>query len=201
MNKETIELLRSVATALAVFVPLVVFWLQKKDKLQKTKYFIELMRAHDDLTALRARPQADELNEKIDHLLHEVDEEIHYSFDPFGLHFFMLIVFVEVTVLATLVSQGSEYINLIFSGPSYESGLYFLEGIFQSTTSRLILLMITVSLSVFITIQTTKKWREKFTRALKRNLVLLAVFHVILVLVIIVLSLVLSLLDPIIPFW
>ncbi len=201
MNTESLEFFRAIGTALAVFVPLIVFWLQKKDKLHKTKHFIELMKAHEELSHLRSRPQSDELNEKIDRLLKEVDEEIHYSFDRFGLRFFFGMVFIEMIFVATLLSQWSDYINKIFSGPSYESGLYFLEGIFQSTTARLILFMLLVSISVFFTIQSTMKWVSSMNHASKRNLLLLGVFHLFLIVIIVVVSIILSLLDPIIPYW
>ena len=205
-SHDTLEVLRAVGAALAVFVPLVVFWLQKKDKLQKTKYFVELMRAHEELKTIRRHQETENASpvvmEKIDSLLREVDEEINFTtMDRSAIRLFMTWVFLECVILSLIFSQWSEYINKVFAGPSYESGLYFLEGIFQSTTARLIMLMVFVSISVFFSIKKIKPRTDRLPTAFKRHVALFAAFNGILILVTIVICFVLWALDPIVPYW
>jgi hypothetical protein len=113
----------------------------------------------------------------------------------------MALVFCECIVLSVVFSQWSEYINKVFSGPSYESGLYFLEGIFQTTTARLLLLMVFVSISVFLAIKKAKPYTDKIANSLRRNLTLIALFNLILILVTLAACFLLWALDPIVPYW
>lgn len=205
MSSETIDLIRALAAPLAVLVPLLVFWIQKRDRLQKAKHFIEMLKAHDDLKAVqekhRSDPLPDNVAAQVRHLIAEMEIEISRSSEKLSVSPFIVIVAAGTLLISLVFTQLSDYINKLFLGKSYESGMLFLEGIFQSSTSRFLLLMVYVSVSLFITMKMVKPVTGKLATAFKRNLAMLLVFNVIFVAVTILVSLVLILLDPIVDLW
>lgn len=204
-TQETIDFLKAIGPFLAVLAPLIVIWIQKKDKLQKTKYFVELVKSWEELKQIKIQLESEHSSpivlEKVNSLLKEVDNEINSTSERSNITVFMSIVFVESVVLGILFSSLSDYFNAVFVGSSRDSGLLFLEGMFRSTTARFALLMVFVSISIFLTIISTKKMVNRIQKTYIRNLTLLAVFNVVLISVTIVISLILTLLDPISPYW
>ncbi|KAB2879660.1 hypothetical protein F9K33_08255 [bacterium] len=204
-TQETIDFLKAIGPFLAVLAPLIVIWIQKKDKLQKTKYFVELVKSWEELKQIKIQLESEHSSpivlEKVNSLLREVDNEINSTSERSNITVFMSIVFVESVVLGILFSSLSDYFNAVFVGSSRDSGLLFLEGMFRSTTARFALLMVFVSISIFLTIISTKKMVNRIQKTYIRNLTLLAVFNVVLISVTIVISLILTLLDPISPYW
>ncbi|MBL7959311.1 hypothetical protein JNL27_03640 [bacterium] len=204
-TQETIDFLKAIGPFLAVLAPLIVIWIQKKDKLQKTKYFVELVKSWEELKQIKIKLESEHASpivlEKVNSLLREVDSEINSTSERSNITVFMSIVFVESVILGILFSSLSDYFNAVFVGSSRDSGLLFLEGIFRSTTARFALLMVFVSISIFLTIISTKKMVNRIQKTHIRNLTLLAVFNVVLISVTIVISLMLTLLDPISPYW
>ncbi|MBL7993867.1 hypothetical protein JNM05_00705 [bacterium] len=204
-TQETIDFLKAIGPFLAVLAPLIVIWIQKKDKLQKTKYFVELVKSWEELKQIKIQLESEHSSpivlEKVNSLLREVDSEINSTSERSNITVFMSIVFVESVILGILFSSLSDYFNAVFVGSSRDSGLLFLEGIFRSTTARFALLMVFVSISIFLTIISTKKMVNRIQKTHIRNLTLLAVFNVLLISVTIVISLILTLLDPISPYW
>ena len=201
----TIDLIKTIGPFLAVLAPLIVIWIQKRDKLQKTKYFIELVRSWEELKKIKSELESSNappiVLEKVNSLLDEIDNEINYSSDRSNITVFMTVVFVESVIIGILFTSWSDYLNKVFVGSSYDSGLMFLEGIFRSTTARFILLMIFVSVSILLTILGMKRLTKNIQKTYVRNLTLLASFNLILIAVTFLISLILTILDPIVPLW
>lgn len=204
-TQETIDFLKAIGPFLAVLAPVIVIWIQKKDKLHKTKYFIELVKSWEELKQIKHQLESENSSpivlEKVNSLLEEIDGEINNTSDRSNITVFMTIVFVESVMIGILFTSWSDYFNKVFVGSSQDSGLLFLEGIFRSTSARFALLMVFVSISIFLTIMSTKKLANKIQKTHIRNLTLLAAFNVILIAVIVLMSLLLALLDPIVPYW
>ena len=204
-TQETIDMIKAVGPFLAVLAPLIVIWIQKRDKLQKTKYFIDLVKSWEELKKIKVELESENappmVLEKVNSLLEEIDGEINNTSDRSNITVFMSFVFLESVIISILFTSWSDYFNKIFVGSSVDSGLLFLEGIFRSTTARFALLMVIVSMSIFLTIISTKKLAKNIQKTYTRNLALLATFNAILVAVTVLISLVLTLLDPIIPYW
>lgn len=204
-TQETIDFIKAVGPFLAVLAPLIVIWIQKRDKLQKTKYFIDLVNSWEELKKIKAELELENASpmvlEKVNSLLVEIDGEINNTSDRSNITVFMYFVFLESVIISILFTSWSDYFNKVFVGSSYDSGLLFLEGIFRSTTARFALLMVIVSLSIFLTIISTKKLVKNIQKTYIRNLTLLATFNAILIAVTVLISLILTLFDPIIPYW
>lgn len=204
-TQETIDFIKAVGPFLAVLAPLIVIWIQKRDKLQKTKYFIELVNSWEELKKIKAELESEKVQpmvlEKVNSLLEEIDGEINNTSERSNITVFMSFVFLESVIISILFTSWSDYFNKVFVGSSVDSGLLFLEGIFRSTTARFALLMVIVSISIFLTIISTKKLAKNIQKTYTRNLTLLATFNAILVAVTVLISLILTLLDPIIPYW
>ncbi len=201
----TIDLIKTMGPILAVLAPLIVIWIQKRDKLQKTKYFIDLVRSWEELKKIKSELESSQsppiVLDKVNSLLDEIDNEINSTSDRSNITVFMTMVFVESVIIGILFTSWSDYLNKVFVGSSYDSGLLFLEGIFRSTTARFILLMFFVSISIFLTIISIKRMTRNIQKTYVRNLTLLATFNVILIAVTVLISLILALLDPIVPLW
>jgi hypothetical protein len=204
-TQETIDFIKAVGPFLAVLAPLIVIWIQKRDKLQKTKYFIDLVNSWEELKKIKAELELENappmVLEKVNSLLVEIDGEINNTSDRSNITVFMYFVFLESVIISILFTSWSDYFNKVFVGSSYDSGLLFLEGIFRSTTARFALLMVIVSLSIFLTIISTKKLVKNIQKTYTRNLTLLATFNAVLIAVTVLISLILALFDPIIPYW
>lgn len=203
---ESFDFFRALFAALAVFVPIIIAWLQKKDKLQKTKYFIELMQSYDQLKTIREHQQTQSASpivlEKLNNLIDDIEDEIYRENKLSDLRLFLTCVSVEIFFfIGILFIDFSENINKIFLGQSYESGMFFLEGVFRTTTARVILLMIFVSVSVFLTIRFSRRITGKTIKPLPINLKLLLAFHVFFIIVAVLVSILLASLDPIVPYW
>lgn len=202
---ETINFLKAIGPFLAVLAPLIVIWIQKKDKLHKTKYFIELVQSWEELKKIKLRLETEHASpivlDKVNSLLQEIDGEINSTSERSNTSVFVTLVFIESVIIGILFVSWSDYVNKIFVGSSQDSGLLFLEGIFRSTTARFALLMTFVSISIFLTLVSAKKLLNKIQKSRLRELVLLAAFNAILVAVTVLISIILTLLDPIVPLW
>lgn len=204
-TQETIDFLKTIGPLLAVLAPLIVIWIQKRDKLQKTKYFIELVQSWEQLKKIKIELESEKsppiVLEKVNSLLEEIDGEINNTSERSNITVFMSLVFAESVIISILFTSWSDYFNKVFIGASYDTGLMFLEGIFRSTTARFVLLMVFVSISIFLTIISAKKLTNKIQKAHVRNLTLLASFNVILIAVTVLISLILTALDSFVPYW
>ena len=111
-------------------------------------------------------------------------------------------VFIEaVLFLSAFFFQISEWITKIINGKSYETGMYFLEGIFKSQESRLILMAIFISISMYITTRLSKKIFKVLKNNLIINLILFIIFNILFLIITITGVIILMKLDPIIPIW
>ena len=202
---ETINFLKAIGPFLAVLAPLIVFWIQKKDKLHKTKYFVELVQSWEELKKIKSRLELEDnpsvALDKVNVLLKEIDGEINSTADRSNINVFVTIVFAESVIIGILFTSWSDYLNKVFVGSSQDSGLLFLEGIFRSTAARFVLLMVFVSISIFLTLISTKKLFNKVQKTHIRILTLIAAFNILLIGVTVIISLILTLLDPIVPLW
>lgn len=204
-SSDTIDLIRAIAAPLAIVAPLLVFWFQKRDRLQRTKDFIEMLKAREELKAVQSKQTADPVSPvvagRIRDMLMDLERELNRSSEKQGISPFIVTVLVGTFLVSLVFTQLSDYLNKVFLGKSYESGMLFLEGIFQSATSRFLLLMAYVSISLFLTMKTAKPVSDRMTSALKKNVALLLIFNLIFIAVTILISLLLILLDPVVDLW
>lgn len=89
----------------------------------------------------------------------------------------------------------------VFVGKAYESGLFFLEGIFGYPAARIFLLVLCIILAVVLTIKTMPRLSAKFQSYYIVNFALLAIFNILLVIIVVLVGLILALTDPIVPLW
>ncbi len=204
-SSQTLDLLRALAGALAVLVPLVVFWFQRVDRLQKSKYLIDLVRSYEDLVEIRKRQVESDappvVLEKIDTMIGELDRELKGGPDKLNITPFMVVLAVVTFFVSLLFTQLSDYINRLFTGKSYESELFFLEGIFASAMARFALLLVYLVISIFLTILVSRLLVTRMKNAFVRNLLVLLVFFGVFACVSFLLSLILVLLDPVTTLW
>lgn len=197
-----ISLFSAVFAAIAVLLPLLIKRIEKRDLLVRTRYLIELLKAREELHQVLddetkngkesfMANEAKKVLEKIERQISAREREGNYSL-------FIVIAFAEAFLF---IGTNFDRLIQIVIGPSYESGFYFLEGIFKSPEARITLLVLCVSLSVVFTLSTSPVIRKRVESYYWFNLLLLGIFNVCLVLVTIAIGLLLAILDPLILLW
>jgi hypothetical protein len=199
-------LISTLLAVVSVFVPFIINWIEKKSKLQQSIYFMELIKAKNQLIEIKEEQDRREsspiLNKKLDSLLNNINDEINKNSEKHSINYFIFFVFIEaILFLSAFFFKISSWITRILNGKSYETGIYFLEGIFKSQESRLILMAIFISISIYLTTIFSKKIFEVLKNNLLINFVLLIIFNIVFLIITTIGAIILMKLDPIIPIW
>jgi len=171
-----IDVIVALLTIIAVFVPFIMSRLEKRDKLKKTIYLIELIKTKDELISLIKRHEENKgspiLLNKLNNNLNEIDQEIFTSKKRFILSGFLTFISLEILVLFYIMSN-------IILGSAKESGLFFFEGILGSELSRIILLFSLFSLSFFITFKLAPLIKRKIKNSTIFNLTVVIIYNLV----------------------
>ena len=176
-----LELLIVILTGLAVIVPFIIPLIEKKDKLKKTVYLIELIKTRDELCAIIEKSTKDKkspiLVDKLNKNLQEIENDINSSTKRFKIDIFHIIISLEIFSLFSILRNDDIQKQI--------SEINFLEGIFASTVVRVVLLLIIIISGYLIAMYTTKKinLKEKITKLLYYNIVMIGVFNIVIVVI------------------
>ncbi len=195
-----------VGALLAVLIPFIINWFDKKSKLQQAVYFIELIKAQKQLKAIKAEQKEKDssliLRDKLESLLLDIDKEINKSSEKYPLTYFVsFIVFEALLFLSAFFFHISDSMTKLLKGQSYETGMYFLEGIFKPQEMRIFLMAIFISISVYLTVHLAGKVFAVVKNNLAANSILLLLFNILFVIITVAGGLALLVLDPIVPLW
>lgn len=164
----------AILSLLAALIPIFVSWYDKRDKLKKTVYLIELIKTKDQLKGLieelTIQSNTTILIEKLQKNLEEIESEIYASQKRKITNAFLIFISIEIFLIFSIYSE------------SVISKLHFLEGIFESSTSQMLLFFLIVMVSYIATFQISKKKWFKFKNQYKKNAVSIIVFNLILML-------------------
>ena len=186
-----------------MLLPFIFRRIEKQDRLSRVTYLIKLLKARQELNQILQNENqiSIDVRNEATNVLERVDIELATprENDRFGL--FVLSAFVEsVLFLGAGFTQLSEWYK-VFVGKAYESGLFFLEGIFGYPAARIFLLVLCIILAVVLTIKTMPRLSAKFQSYYIVNFALLAIFNILLVIIVVLVGLILALTDPIVPLW
>ena len=187
-------------TGLAVIVPIVIPWLEKRDKLKKTVYLIELIKTKDELTNLIEQvSQGDHspiLVEKLKKNLEEIENNINSTKNRFQIGGFVIFISIEIFFLFN-------YLSYIIVENSYKTGLHFLEGIFQSPAVRILILLLIIIMAFISSMYVSKslQLKERIRNIYLNNVIMIAIFNILLLGIGLSVYIFLKFSDPFIPWY
>jgi hypothetical protein len=193
---------------LALIVTYLARFIEKQNKLQKSKHLIDLLKTRDELKNLYLEKEKEgttpHVLARIKELMIEIEKEIYAK--PKELKFnlkpyFILITIEIITVIGGVYSGILVFMNTIITGKSWQNNLPFLEGIFESETMRVILIFVFVAVSFGLTIFYAEKKEEKYENKVGFNLYMLLVFNILFLALSLIVSLLLYLLDFLSPWF
>ena len=191
----SIDILVAVLTVIAVFVPFIISRMEKRDKLKKTIYLIELIKTKDELISLIEKHKGSPiLLNKLNINLQEIEQDILLVKKRFRLGGFVTLISLEILVLFYAFS------NVILADAK-QSGLLFFEGIFASEVSKVILLFSLFSASFFITFKVSQLIKQKIQNPLLTNLLVFVIYNLVLLIAVSATYLLLSFTDKFNPWW
>ena len=162
----------AILSLLAALIPIFVSWYDKRDKLKKTVYLIELIKTKDQLKdlieELKTQSNTTILIEKLQKNLEEIESEIYASQKKKITNAFLIFISVEIFLI---FSFFSEFVIL---------KLHFLEGIFESSISQMLLFLLIVMISYIATFELSKKKWLKFKNQYKKSAASIILFNLIL---------------------
>ena len=191
----SIDILVAVLTVIAVFVPFIISRMEKRDKLKKTIYLIELIKTKDELISLiEKHKDSPILLNKLNINLQELEEDILSVKKRFRLGGFVTLISLEILVLFYTLS------NLILTSAK-QSRLLFFEGILESELSRVSLVFSIFLVSFFITFKVSQLIKHKIEHTLMFNLLVFVIYNLVLLIVGATTTLLLSYTDKYLSWW
>ena len=191
----SIDILVAVLTVIAVFVPFIISRMEKRDKLKKTIYLIELIKTKDELISLiEKHKDSPILLNKLNINLQEIEEDILSVKKRFRLGGFVTLISLEILVLFYGLS------NLILDSAK-QSGLLFFEGILESELSRVSLVFSIFLVSFFITFKVSQLIKHKIEHPFMFNLLVFVIYNLVLLILGATTKLFLSYTDKYLSWW
>ena len=174
-----LELFVVVLTGLAVIVPFIIPLIEKKDKLKKTVYLIELIKTRDELSAIIHKSTRDKnspiLVDKLKRNLEEIENDINSTTKRFKINVFLLFISLEIFSLFSIL-RNIKIQNSISKIP-------FLEGIFGSTAVQVVLLLIIIISAYLVTIYMSKKilTKKRMKKRVYYNIAKIGMFNILII--------------------
>ena len=191
----SIDILVAVLTVIAVFVPFIISRMEKRDKLKKTIYLIELIKTKDELISLiEKHKDSPILLNKLNINLQEIEEDILSVKKRFRLGGFVTLISLEILVLFYTLS------NLILTSAK-QSRLLFFEGILESELSRVSLVFSIFLVSFFITFKVSQLIKHKIEHPFMFNLLVFVIYNLVLLILGATTKLFLSYTDKYLSWW
>ena len=192
-----IDILLLLTSIIAAGFPIVIFLNSNKNKTFKAKKLIEFLEYRNKIIKLRQNESDFEnislIKEKLDNLIIEIDKDFKNqskkSVRP-NIWLFIAIVSFEIFIAFNKLS-------IIVLSKSYESGFYFLEGVFKYPTIRIVGLLLIFLFAFMISFNLTNWVKEKFKiiNNIKLSLYLTLLFNVIFLILGILIGGILALID------
>ena len=171
----------AVLTGLAVIVPFIIPWLEKRDKLKKTVYIIELIKTKDELekiiNTIKEGNKSPILLEKLTENLKEIENDINSSNKRFRINVFLVFISVEIFFIFN-------YLSNIIIQKSWESGLHFLQGILKYPAMRILLILAIIVFAYVLATYVSKRFeiKNKFKNVTMYYVSMVVLFNIILLL-------------------
>jgi len=176
-----LDILLSITSIIATGFPIVVFLNSNRNKITRAKRLVELLEYRIKIKELRQKEaEFDDIpliKEKLDKLIIEIDDDFRNESDKSvrpNVWLFILIVSIEIFFAFNKLSS-------IVISKSYESGFYFLEGVFKYPSTRILGLLIIFLASFWTSFRLINWIKDKFkiVNDIKLSLYLTLLFNAI----------------------
>jgi hypothetical protein len=201
-----INLLGALCAGLAVLLPVIGKRIERRDQLSRLSYLVALLRTEKELGELLGTDGGALLRATVGReaaaLLGKIERNDKKQEAAASHTLFIGLAVAEAFLfLGLLFATFSTFIIGLIKGKSYESGVYFFEGIFGYPAARIGLLVLSVGAAAGLTLKLAPGVGKYIRGYLGQNFSLLAIFNLIFCGTIVVVATLLALLDPIVPLW
>jgi ABC-type multidrug transport system fused ATPase/permease subunit len=199
--------LLSFTPLLGLLIPLVIRFVEKQNKLQRSRRLIDLLKTRDELKQLLAEKIENQsatqvVVRRVNDLIAEIEKEIFAPPRETKIKYYIVLISIEVVTFISAIYFGIlVFMNKVINGKSYESNLPFLEGIFANPVARVMMLMLFVTLSIFLTMRVASHLEPRARNKYRFNFMMLLVFNVLFIAITLASSLLLYLIDFVNPWF
>jgi succinate dehydrogenase hydrophobic anchor subunit len=199
--------LLSFTPLLGLLIPLVIRFVEKQNKLQRSRRLIDLLKTRDELKQLLAEKIDDQtatqvVVKRVNDLIAEIEREIFAPPRETTIKYYIVLISIEVVTFISAIYFGIlVFMNKVINGKSYENSLPFLEGVFANPVARVMMLMLFVTLSIFLTMRVAQQLESQARNKYRFNLMMLLVFNVLFIFITLASSLLLYLIDFVNPWF
>jgi hypothetical protein len=199
--------LLSFTPLLGLLIPLIIRFVEKQNKLQRSRRLIDLLKTRDELKQLLAEKIENQsatqvVVRRVNDLIAEIEKEIFAPPRETKIKYYIVLISIEVVTFISAIYFGIlVFMNKVINGKSYESNLPFLEGVFANPVARVMMLMLFVTLSIFLTMRVASQLEPRARNKYRFNLMMLLVFNVLFIAITLASSLLLYLIDFINPWF
>lgn len=199
--------LLSFTPLLGLLIPLIIRFVEKQNKLQRSRRLIDLLKTRDELKQLLAEKIENQsatqvVVRRVNDLIAEIEKEIFAPPRETKIKYYIVLISIEVVTFISAIYFGIlVFMNKVINGKSYESNLPFLEGIFANPVARVMMLMLFVTLSIFLTMRVASQLEPRARNKYRFNLMMLLVFNVLFIAITLASSLLLYLIDFVNPWF
>ena len=199
--------LLSFTPLLGLLIPLIIRFVEKQNKLQRSRRLIDLLKTRDELKQLLAekindQPATQVVVKRVNDLIGEIEREIFAPPRETTIKYYIVLISIEVVTFISAIYFGIlVFMNKVINGKSYENNLPFLEGVFANPVARVMMLMLLVTLSIFLTMRIAQKLESRARNKYRFNLMMLLVFNVLFIVITMSSSLVMYLIDFVNPWF
>jgi hypothetical protein len=180
---------------------------EKQNKLQRSRRLIDLLKTRDELKQLLAEKINDQtatqvVVKRVNDLIGEIEREIFAPPRETTIKYYIVLISIEVVTFISAIYFGIlVFMNKVINGKSYENRLPFLEGVFANPLARVMMLMLFVTLSIFLTMRIAQTLESQARNKYRFNLMMLLVFNVLFIFIALSSSLLLYLIDFVNPWF
>lgn len=193
-------------------IPFVIGWITSKIKGETPQAILDLIGKRneivDEIKKQKENQSPDFIVDRLESLLISIDSKIEMKTKKVDgdeqeskLLIFKLLTAIEGFLFIGSF-YGSPFVQKLILGLSYETNVFFLEGIFQYPIIRVILIVAFFISSFLLTIKTIRKLPPSLnSKYVVQNLILWIIFNLYFIIITFGMSFILAVLDPVIFLW
>lgn len=210
-----LQLANLISSILVASIPVCYGWFIKYSNRKRPSHIISKIREYESAKELLESRSSTNVNESVYRVLGEVISDLEQEIEDYtsasngysaktqlGVRMFLYLLALEVLLVFGIMA-GFGYFDrvlVLFVGPSWETKVYFLEGIFKYPASRSILFGVLFSTSLLVTVRFKaalfNPLKSRLQSGYSKALILLASFNLVFGVVLTAAMLILALMDP-----
>lgn len=192
--------------ALGLLVPFIIRWIENRSRLKQAQHLLQVIRTRDEIGKLLEESAGEiiQVQEKEEEQLRYYREELEKEIrgrDALDIRLYPILISVEIIFFVSAAFTGmlGFFQRLIYAQGNQT--LPFLEGIFSNPGTRIFLLLLCLSGSLYLSHLSARRIRMRLGNNVRSELRIFFLFNLYFLSVVFLLGVVLYLLDLIIPWF